>query len=68
MDSGKITAYYLLANIAAFELANGKIKIPVGILPPPPVPPEGELANTAATQQFYKAFLKIYDEIIKNSI
>jgi len=46
----KLISFYLQANIASYELNNGTIKIPTGMLPPPLTNPASDDPNPKALE------------------
>ncbi|MCX6636366.1 MAG: DUF3467 domain-containing protein [Acidobacteria bacterium] len=59
----KLLSYFLQLNIAIYEAENGKIQLPRGIVPPPPEPPVGELAENPAANAVFKLAQKLHQEI-----
>ena|SRR5579862_6000309 len=62
--TAKLFNYYFNVNVAAYELENGKIKLPPDALPVRVPPPSGELANNPMAKAFAELCNKMRDEFI----
>jgi len=60
----RLVAYFLLINLAIHEQENGRVNIPVRVMPKAPEPPSGDQANDPSAIAFYEACKKIYEEML----
>jgi hypothetical protein len=59
----KLGAYYLQIALAVYEAENGKIKIPVSVLPPlPPMPADA----TPRTQALYELIQNLHHKLVED--
>lgn len=58
----KILAYFLQANVETFEAVNGKIKLPIGTLPPAPTA-HAKSARTPRVDQGQGLAAKLYQQL-----
>jgi hypothetical protein len=56
-------AYYLRLNHAWYEHQNGKLPIPPGVMPSPPVAPSGEKATDPKAIEWYEISKRLYTEM-----
>jgi len=60
----KILLYFLALHVGAYELGNGKIVIPAGVLPPEPPLPTGELESNTLAMQVHEYAKKMREMFI----
>lgn len=58
----KLLHYFLGLNVALFEYQNGKIKIPLGLLPPAPPPLTPEQEADPAAKKLFDLAKKVHQE------
>lgn len=64
----KILRYLLEQNIKAYELFEGKILIPMGMMPPPPQAPKPEQKDDTRAQAIHAAMVKLYEDLLADQI
>ena len=60
----KLMLYYLQANIAAHEVANGKIKIPGAVIPPEWPPPTPEQAKDPKSHEVFETLQRLREQFM----
>ncbi len=60
----KLMLYYLQANVAAHEVANGKIKIPEAVMPPEWPPPTPDQAMDPKSQEVFEALRTLREQFL----
>lgn len=64
----KVFLYFLRLQVAAHEMANGKINLPPGVIPPEiEKPTEEQLKQEPKAMEAYEAFKKIRKEMFLNT-
>ncbi len=58
----RLMSYFLHLNVSIHEHSNGSEPMPKRLLPPPPTPPIGELANDPTALAAYEDYLQIYKQ------
>ena len=61
--TAKLLSHFLHAQILAFELSNGVIKIPPAAMPPEPVPPTGA-DDTPTNRRFYSLAMQMHRRLL----
>ncbi len=55
----KVLSYWLQIHVAAYEIENGKIQVPKGVVPPEPDPLTDEQRDNESAKAFREMLLKI---------
>jgi len=63
----KLGLYNLAAQIAAYEIVYGKIRLSSDVLPPAPLPPPDEHKDNPLFQKVYDRLKELHEEFIKSA-
>ena len=61
----KLMIYFLQIQLAAYEFQNGNVKLPEGILPPPPEPLPSEIQNNPHAKSLQERILNLREQLLK---
>lgn len=60
----KVLSYYLQVNLTAYEIENGRIAIPTGVLPPEPGPIPPELEGNQQAKAIREAAIRLREQFL----
>jgi hypothetical protein len=64
----KILSYLIKAHVTGYEISNGKIRIPLSVLPPEiPAPTEEQIKAEPKAQEIFDAIKNLRDELAASS-